>query len=114
MSKDQISVCRCGAPLVYTFAFSGAEYFCVECGRKYGMFDAEQEDATPEIKKRLKRNEKRWVTMRKGLLSGGAMLRDCDTCSQNNEPHLSHATELEKTAHTKAMKRINDLIEKED
>ena len=42
-------------PLIWTFAFNGAEYWCPYCGQNSGMLGAgEDVEETPELKERLK------------------------------------------------------------
>ena len=105
---NRISVCNCGAPLISTFMFSGAEFYCIECGSHFGMFGVERKQETPELKKRLKKNEAKWEKMKKGLLTGGVMFTWCDTCSKTNEPHLNHATKEEITAHEQALEKLGN------
>ena len=46
-------------PLIWTFAFPGAEYWCPYCGYLSGMFGAgEDVEETEELRKRLKAYEK--------------------------------------------------------
>jgi len=37
MSKEY-RICSCGKPVISTFSFSGAEYWCWSCGKTEGMF----------------------------------------------------------------------------
>lgn len=47
-------------PLIWTFAFIGAEYWCPFCGANMGMLGAgENVDATPELIERLNDYKKR-------------------------------------------------------
>ena len=112
--KHDIAICDCGAPLIYTFAFSGAEYYCIECGSTHGMFEIGRAKNTPKLAQRLKQNEKKFEVARKGLLSGGVMFRNCKKCDKTNEPHLRHATKKEVAAHEAAIKRLNELATRED
>ena len=42
-------------PLIWTFAFNGAEYWCPYCGQNSGMLGAGEDiEETPELKERLK------------------------------------------------------------
>ena len=38
-------------PMIWTFAFTGSEYWCPECGSNRGAFDADKIDATIELEK---------------------------------------------------------------
>lgn len=50
MSYGDVPVCRRdNEPLVWTFEFSGHEYYCVVCGAKYGALHSLRFDATPEL-----------------------------------------------------------------
>lgn len=52
-TKGDIRVCRkCGEPVVFTFEFRGAEYYCVECGATDDIF-APRAPATVELQHRL-------------------------------------------------------------
>ncbi len=104
--EKKIAVCYCGNPLIYTFAFSGAEYYCLDCGNTFGMFDTDRKTATSELIKKLKADTRKFKTVNKHLLSGGAMIRDCEICSRESEPHIYHCSEEEKKNHQKAMAKL--------
>jgi len=57
MSKE-IRICReheNEIPLIWTFAFDGAEYWCPYCGQNYGMLGAGiKVEETEELKKAVK------------------------------------------------------------
>lgn len=60
---DKIIICRnhpeYQVPLIWTFAFRGAEYWCPYCGSTSGMLGAgDRVDATDELQDRLKAFEK--------------------------------------------------------
>ena len=49
------ATCRTdGEPLVSTFEFPGAEFYCVSCQRKYGFLEPVPATETPEIVARHK------------------------------------------------------------
>lgn len=106
--KKKIAICSCGAPLIYTFMFSGAEYFCIECGSKYGMFDTESTEVTPALKKRSTANKAKWSAISADLLTGGVMFRSCTKCDKGDS-HLSHATPEEVKKHEKALKKLREI-----
>ena len=59
MSEEFIRICRghrdIETPLIWTFKFDGAEYWCPHCGHTAGMLGAGIEvPHTPELAKRLK------------------------------------------------------------
>ena len=57
MSKKKITICeshfKYEVPLISTFAFSGAEYWCPFCGQASGMFGGKTVESTPELEQRL-------------------------------------------------------------
>lgn len=105
----KIHICYCGEPLVFTFMFRGAEYFCVRCGSKLGVMDSLTQDKTPELSKRLTLNKAMFSRLSKGLLTGGVMFTGCNTCSKQDEAHINHATQEELTAHEKALKKLKKI-----
>ena len=51
MSKNEIAVCpNCGEPMIWTFAFSGSEYYCLMCGYSCGMFGVKHVEETKKVK----------------------------------------------------------------
>lgn len=66
--EKQIKVCECDGktPLIWTFKFDGAEYWCPRCGYTSGMFGAGKNiESTPELEKSLKD----WKKKAKAFLS---------------------------------------------
>ena len=63
----QLGMC-CGTPLVATFVFSGAEYYCVRCGSTYGMFDVPRKIETPALREERERNSAAFDSVAKGAL----------------------------------------------
>lgn len=57
MSNKTIAICAYHSdlqvPLISTFAFREAEYWCPFCGEEYGMFGGKNIDSTPELEQRL-------------------------------------------------------------
>ena len=47
---QKIAICYCDTPLIWTFVFSGAEYWCPSCGNNYGMMGVKKVELTPELK----------------------------------------------------------------
>ena len=110
MSKN-IDVCSQGHPLIFTFAFSGYENYCL-CGRKYDMFGDHREPETPALKLLLKKYTAIFNKLREHMIGGGAHLKDCDKC--NSEPHWFHATDKEKELHNKSMAKLEQIAESYD
>lgn len=58
-NDDEIRTCRRHrdekvVPLIWTFAFHGAEYWCPYCGMNYDMFGGVRESADDELEQSLK------------------------------------------------------------
>lgn len=70
MSNEEIKICACHerqVPLLWTFKFTGAEYWCPACGYTGGMFGAgENVPATEHLKKELIE----WKAKSEDFLSG--------------------------------------------
>ena len=59
MNKEGITVCPyCGEPMIYTFAFSGSEYYCLMCGYDCGVFGGKIVELTKELKCKKKLYER--------------------------------------------------------
>lgn len=72
--KKEIRICNCHdkeVPLIWTFAFDGAEYWCPYCGYTCGMFGAGKVvKLTPE----LKQSQKEWIKKTKPFLTAVSTL----------------------------------------
>ena len=96
MNKEGITVCpHCGEPMIYTFAFSGSEYYCLMCGYDCGLFGGKIVEATKELKYKKKLYEKIFTVINKDLIPVGAYNPKCKKCKDMKETHLEHATEKE-------------------
>lgn len=93
----QIDVCACGAPVIFTFAFRGREFICLDCGRTYEFFGPEKVDSTPELAERHAALKAEWVENAGAqLLCDGGYHADCAKCeSRRRGPHRAHATDQE-------------------
>ena len=96
MSK-QIAICRyCKTPLIWTFAFIGAEYYCISCGSCTGMIGgADKVDETPELKKLKSSVNRKWGQVKKHLVMARFLRKDCPKC-KGDETHNMHLTDKEK------------------
>ena len=104
------ATCRpCGAPLIPTFAFSGFEFYCLECGLLYDwFFGPKAAEPTPELAARYAALKAEWDEIAPSLIGGGAMLHDCITCRAKREPHLEHASADEIAAHQDALEKLRE------
>lgn len=108
MSK--IAMCpTCKVPLVCTILFSGAEFYCLDCGRTFGWFDPTPTDITPELFAECGRRVEEWEPYAKALLTGGVMKRGCEKCS-HGQSHIDHATPEELEAHAKALVWLKERV----
>ena len=75
-----VKICiDCGAPLIYTFAFRGKEYWCPSCGYTSGIFGAGVDvPVTEELKEKLRMSKKKSKVFlhAHGILKGGACATD--------------------------------------
>lgn len=69
--EDTIKVCHCDfenpTPLLWTFKFQGAEYWCPSCGHTAGMMGAGK---NIPVTYALKRAKVKWKQKAKSFLSG--------------------------------------------
>ncbi len=101
-----IAIC-CNTPMIWTFAFMGAEWYCRKCGASIEMMNADTVDATPELEKQKKENEKWFHGIMKDYIPGGAFYKSCDKC-KGNEFHSMHATETELKESKEALSRLRE------
>jgi hypothetical protein len=94
---------NCGAPLISTLDFPGAEFYCLECGRKCGFLSPHPLEATPEVEAQHSALQAEWDEhVGRRLLFHNGWLHDCEKCKPHAEPHSEHATDEEWAAHRKA------------
>lgn len=96
MGKE-IMVCNsCEQPLIWTFAFPYAEWFCMNEYNWGGMLGfGHRVEATPELKAQLTLFRRRWGQIRKHLVMGRFKRRDCIKCEKSSEDHNDHLTDEE-------------------
>lgn len=106
MKKQEIRICECGGPMMWTFLFDGAEYFCLNCHGSFGMLGAGKVvPLTPELKARQRVANDVFKALRKHLMGSGAYQRtDCKKCKNSDEYHPHHATAYEKAKNDEAKK----------
>ena len=90
--QKETRVCDCGAPLHWTFLFDGAEYYCMNCGEKYGMLGAGKDvPETTETKATQKVADAVFKSLRKYLLgSGGYTKNKCKKCKEGNDRYHTY------------------------
>ena len=110
MDTKEITVCpECGEPMIWTFAFSGHEYYCLMCGYGCGMFGGKTVEETKELKYKQKLYRKIFRVIEKDLIPYGAYLKKCEKCRDMKEYHLFHATELELLKKDIAMETLEKI-----
>lgn len=109
--KKEIRVCDCGGPLIWTFLFDGAEYFCLNCHRSMGMLGAGRVvPLTVELKAQQKVAKDVFNSLRNHLMGSGAYQRtDCKKCKNSSEYHPRHATKYELAKNDAAKRMLNVL-----
>ena len=95
-----IRVCStCQTPLIWTFAFTGAERYCINCGTTGGMLGfGDDESPTPDLlfKKRLVDNIWKSLYGSKGLVPHASQRTNCKKCTSDSGYHYLHLTKTQK------------------
>ena len=89
---------HCGTPMIWTFKFSGAEYYCVKCGVTQGIFGSAQSvQWTAALDKEQEINKKVFHRISAACIPRGSRRKDCKKC--DGQDHQAHAskTDLEKS-----------------
>jgi len=96
----------CDVPLISTMAFRRFEFYCLECGSKFGFIEPKAAKATDELEARHTELRAEWDEHVGGkLLSDGGWHRDCEQCAAHDRanPHAAHATDQEVADHELAL-----------
>lgn len=103
----KIAMCRTcpDTPLISTFHWPGAEFYCLDCGAHLGWLEPCGAAETPELLARLRALEAEWKeNAGPKLLTQGAWLRGCPRCdAERDYNHAGHATVEEHAAHEAAV-----------
>jgi hypothetical protein len=80
-----------------TFAFPKYEWYCVECGHRYGMFGPQSKDATPKLRDRYIALKTEWDRFAGSRIITPNAWYGPERCSQcdPDHPHIDHATKAE-------------------
>jgi hypothetical protein len=85
-------------------AFRKAEFYCLECGSKYGLFGGQLVSDTPDLRVRYERLQAEWEEHAEGaLLIDGGWRTECDQCKPGGEYHRAHASPGELARHDAAV-----------
>ena len=95
---NKINTCRsCNIPIVWTFAFPGAEYFCLKCHGNTGMMGGVLSvKSTPELRAHKRVIEALWKTIYKFYLPQCNYGKgNCKKCKEKSLSHREHLTKQE-------------------
>lgn len=116
--KKEINVCPyCGEPMISTFAFRGAEFYCLMCGNTLGMFSCSSVEWDEQLNEKRKLYERVFKTIYKDLIPSGAYLLKCPKCKDMNETHRQHASEkeiLKDEIAREFLNRMSEIVKWED
>lgn len=91
-NENPIACCpSCRTPLVWTFKFSKAEYYCSTCKSAMGMLEAERRAWSADLAKRHKQLVAVFGELSKPCIAYGERRMNCEKCSAG-EDHLNHAS----------------------
>ena len=99
------AMCRSCAdsPLVSTFHFYKAEFYCLDCGGTFGFLEPRAGESTPELLARSEAYAAEWAEHADALITPRSYLLDtCEQCKGARESHDQHATDDEWQAHRAA------------
>lgn len=100
MAKSKtISVCNnCEKPVVWTFAFDGAEYYCLLCAGSTGMFGGKKEvKSTSELVAWKMIIERVWKALRQNHTgSGRYRVSKCLKCKEEDHGRHFSKSEIER------------------
>lgn len=68
--------CPDPTPLVSTLIFSYAEFYCLECGGRYGFLEARAEEETEQLRERREANLRAWKDLSAGICVQGRVPYD--------------------------------------
>ena len=87
----------CGTPLIFTFIFSGKEWYCRKCKRTYPMFGGGTDvETTKDLVKEHEENRKWFLDIATDCIPAGSIkITGCEKCKAG-EAHILHASDEEK------------------
>ena len=110
----EIKVCHnCDFPLLWTFLYNGAEYYCLRCGGSTGMLGGGKNvEETKELRAKYVVAKKVFEALRPFLIGDGCYTKNnCKKCKNGKDKyHTKHLTELEKEKNEIASEILKNLI----
>lgn len=98
--KKRIAACpTCRTPLVWTFKFRRAEWYCATCRAPLAMFEALSLPWQAEIAAHADQLRDAFHLVAKDCIAVGERRRDCEACQSGRGDHQTHASaeELERS-----------------
>ena len=96
-------------PLISTFMFMGAEYYCLWCGWTGGIFDGERVKRTKELAYKDKLYKAIFRLLQKDIWFPGAYKADCPKCASPRTAENYHCNHADKDKHRIAHETLNRL-----
>lgn len=97
MNKKEIAICpHCGEPVIFTYLYPQSEYYCLMCGRSYGIFGCERTSITLELKYKKQVYEAVFKAIYKYIVVPRSWKNNCEKCNPMGEYHTEHASDKEK------------------
>ena len=95
---------KCDKPVVWTFMFPGAEWFCLFCKWQGGLFYAERRDHTPELVELRDKITKEFKKLVAHYIPPTSYRKGCDKCP--HEYHINHVTKVVRTRSKNAYQKL--------
>jgi len=97
-------------PLIWTFKFPYAEYYCMSGGHSGGALGTGHTvKATPELKKLAKKERKLWDEISPDIALGRFWRKDCEKCTTDGDNyHLKHMTDEQKQRSVDALAKLEE------
>ena len=104
---DTIAICPngCGTPLIPTFRFSGAEFFCVACGEPFALFNARRVPKEADYWPRYVEAKAWFDEHAVNTIARGERRGDCPGCLTGDN-HLNHVDDETRKASELAYEKL--------
>jgi len=113
MAKETIELkIHCGTPMISTLMFSGAEFYCIRCGKTQGIFgSAGILPWTAKLGEEAKLNKGIFNQIAAACIPVGCRFPKCKKC--DGQDHLLHASNEALNKSSEAYKLLAGGIEEE-
>lgn len=99
---------KCSKPVVWTFMFSGAEWYCLFCKWRGGMLFAERKPHHWKTKQLKEKIEAEFNRIRKSIIPPTAWMKGCAKCEEGKEYHILHVSSDLRKESEAATKELED------